>query len=82
MKKIKATQLQLNALQTLSRKDLRAIRKHPRIVSAAKQLAKACERIITLVGAIPRHANARKRQTAYKRIVNTCRTALKKFEGD
>jgi hypothetical protein len=82
MKRMKITQLQMKTLRTLSRKDLRTIKKHPGVVGAAKYLAKACEKVITLVEAIPRHANARKRQTAYKRIAAACRRALKKLDAD
>ena len=78
MKKVKVTRAQFRALQQLSRKDINTIRKNPGIVAAAKDLLRACRRVIKRIEAIPEHASRRKRATAYKRVLHVCRKAIDK----
>ena len=44
MKSVKVTRSRSKVLQTLSRKDINTLRKHPAIVSAAKDLLQAAAR--------------------------------------
>ena len=81
MKSIKVTGAQLKALETLSRKDISAIRKNPKLVSGAKHLLLACKKTIKNVGAIPHYASRKKRETAYKRIVTLCQKAIDSIES-
>ena len=76
MKKIKVTRAQFEALQQLSRKDINTIRKNPGIVAAAKELLRACHKVIKRIESIPEHASRRKRHTAYKRVLRICRKAI------
>lgn len=78
MKTVKLSQARYKLLQTLSRRDINTLRKHPEIVIAARHLLRACRKVIKRVESIPEYASRRKRQTAYKRIVNLCREALEK----
>lgn len=78
MKKIRVTRAQFRALQQLSRKDINTLRKNPGIVAAAKELLRACRKVIRRIEAIPEHASRRKRATAYKRVVRICRKAVEK----
>lgn len=75
-KKVKVTRAQHKALQLLSRKDINTIRRHPGIVGSAKDLLRACRKVVKRVEAIPEHASRRKRATAYKRILHICRKAI------
>ena len=81
MKSIKVTRSQYKALQSLSRKDINTLRKHPAIVSAAKDLLRACRKVVKRVEAIPDHASKRKRRTAYLKIVAVCEKAIGKAES-
>ncbi|MCW5605032.1 MAG: hypothetical protein KIT18_10860 [Burkholderiales bacterium] len=81
MKNVKLTRSQQKAVQALSRKDINTIRKHPEIVSAARDLLRACRKILKHVEAIPEYASRRKRQTAYKRIAGLCRRAIERAEA-
>ena len=81
MKSVKVTRSQYKVLQTLSRKDINTLRKHPAIVSAAKDLLRAARKVVKRVEAIPEHASRRKRRTAYKKIVAVCEKAIGKAEG-
>jgi 5-bromo-4-chloroindolyl phosphate hydrolysis protein len=81
MKTVKLTRAQARVLQTLSRKDINTIRKHPEIVSAAKELLRTCKRVLRRIEAIPEYASRRKRQTAYRRIAGLCRKAIEKAEA-
>ena len=81
MKTVKVTRSQYRALQALSRKDINTIRKHPSIVSAARDLLKACRKVIKRVEGISDHASRRKRRTAYKKIAALCQKAIAKAEG-
>ena len=81
MKTVKVTRSQYEALQSLSRRDINMLRKHPAIVSAAKELLRACRKVMKRVEAIPEHASRRKRRTAYRKIVAVCQKAIGKAEG-
>jgi hypothetical protein len=81
MKSVKVTRAQQKVLQALSRKDIRIIRKNPSIVSAARDLLRACRKILKRVEAIPEHASRRKRRTAYKKIAVACEKAIARAEG-
>ncbi len=81
MKSVKVTRAQYKLLQSLSRKDINTLRKHPEIVAAAKDLLHACRKVVKRVEAIPEHASRRKRRTAYRKIVAVCEKAIVKAEG-
>ena len=81
MKTVKVTRSQYKALESLSRKDINTLRKHPAIVSAAKDLLRVARKVVKRVEAIPEHASRRKRRTAYKKIVVLCEKAIGKAEG-
>ena len=81
MKSVKVTRSQYRVLQVLSRKDINTLRKNPAIVSAAKDLLRACRKVVKRVEAIPEHASRRKRRTAYKKIVAACEKAIARAEG-
>jgi hypothetical protein len=78
---MKVTKAQQKALQVLSRKDLNAIRNNPGIVAAAKDLLKACRKVLKRVEGIPEHASRRKRRTAYRKIASICEKALARAEN-
>jgi hypothetical protein len=80
MKNAKITRSQHKALQLLSRKDLRLIRKHPKLVSNAKQLLVVCRKVLKKIESIPKYAGRKKRETAYKRIAALCRKAIEKID--
>jgi hypothetical protein len=81
MKTVKLSQGQYKALQALSRKDINTLRRHPGIVSAARQLLRACRRVIRRVESLPEYASRRKRQTAYRHIASVCQKAIEKAGG-
>ena len=80
MKNVKLTGAQHKALQILSRRDIAAIRKNPKLVAGSKHLLLACKRTIKKVGEIPQYASRKKRETAYKRIVALCQKAIDSVE--
>jgi 5-bromo-4-chloroindolyl phosphate hydrolysis protein len=63
-------------LQHLSRKDINIIRRHPQLVSAARDLLKACRKVVKRVEALSEYASRRKRRTAYKKIIAVCEKAI------
>ena len=81
MKTVKVTRSQYKALQVLSRKDINTIRRHPAIVSAARDLLKACRKVVKRVDEIPEHASRRKRGTAYRKLTALCEKAIAKAEN-
>ena len=81
MKTLKVSRGQHQVLQTLTRKDFSALRKHPRLLSESKHLLRAFKNIIKNMEDIPEHASRRKRKTKYKRIVTICRKAIDLFEA-
>ena len=80
MKNIPVTRAQQLALQVLSNRDLAALRKNPQLVSGAKHLLVACRKVIKRIEKIPRHAGQKRRDTAYKRIIEMCQKAIDKVE--
>ncbi len=80
MKTVKVTSAQHKVLQILSRKDISAIRRNPKLVAGAKHLLLACKRTIKKVEEMPQYASRKKRETAYRRIVALCRKAIAEFE--
>ncbi len=76
MKTVKVTSAQHRMLQILSRKDIYAIQKNPKLVAGAKHLLLACKKTIKKVEDIPQYASRKKRETAYRRIVALCRKAI------
>ncbi len=80
MKSVKVTGAQQKVLQILTRKDIAAIRRNPKLVAGAKHLLLACKRTIKKVEEIPQYASRKKRETAYRRIVVLCRKAIDQVE--
>ena len=81
MKTVKVTRTQLQVLEALSRKDINTIRKNPSIVSAARDLARACRKVVKRIDAISDHASRRKRRTAYRKITALCEKAIGRLEN-
>ena len=82
MKTMKVTGAQHKVLQILSRKDISAIRRNPRLVAGAKHLLLACKKTIRKIDDIPQYASRKKRETAYRRIVALCRKAIVEVERE
>ena len=80
MKVVKVTRAQKQVLLQLTRQDINAIRRNPKLVSGAKVLLLACKKILKKVQAIPEYANRKKRATAHKRIVTLCQKAIERAE--
>jgi tRNA threonylcarbamoyladenosine modification (KEOPS) complex Cgi121 subunit len=80
MKNVKVTGAQHKVLQILSRKDVSAIQRNPKVVAGAKHLLLACKKTIKKVEEIPQYASRKKRETAYRRIVALCRKAIDAVE--
>jgi len=80
MKTMKVSRSQHQVLQTLTRKDYSALRKHPKLLSESKHLLRAFKNIIRNIEGIPEHASRRKRKTKYKRIITICKKAIDVFE--
>jgi len=78
MKTVKVTRAQYKALQQLSRRDINTIRKYPQLVAAAKDLVKACRKVIKRVEGLSDYASRRKRRTAYKKIIAVCEKAIER----
>jgi hypothetical protein len=76
MKTVKVTRGQYRVLQNLTRKEISTLKKYPKILVESKRLLRACKNVIKTIEKIPEHANRRKRQTAYKRIVGVCQKAI------
>ena len=80
MKTVRVTRGQYHVLQNLTRKEVSTLKKYPQILVESKQLLRACKKVIQKIGEIPEHANRRKRQTAYKRIIRICQKAVSLIE--
>ena len=76
MKTLKVTHAQYRVLQSLTRKDMRLLKKYPKVIAESRQLLRACKKVIKRIEAIPEYASRRKRQTAYKRIVVICQKSI------
>jgi len=81
MRSEKRNARQAEVLRALTPRDLRVLRRYPGLLREAKHLIKACKKVIAQVEALHQYANARKRQTAYKRIVKVCAKALERVES-
>jgi hypothetical protein len=81
MKTVKVTRSQYKVLQALSRRDINIIRKHPSIISAAKDLLRVCRKVVKRIDAISDHTSRRKRRTAYRKITALCVKAIGKAEN-
>jgi hypothetical protein len=73
---VKVTRSQYRMLQNLTRKEVGTLKKYPKILAEARQLLRACKKVVKKISEIPEHANKRKRQTAYKRISKICQNAV------
>jgi hypothetical protein len=80
MKTVKVTHAQYRVLQSLTRKDMRLLKKHPKIIAESRQLLRACKKVIKRIEGIPEYASRRKRQTAYKRIIVICQKSIDLIE--
>lgn len=80
MKNVQVTGAQHKVLQILSRKDISAIQRNPKLVAGAKHLLLACKKIIKKVEEMPQYASRKKRETAYRGIVALCRKAIDEVE--
>ena len=81
MKTVQVTRAQRQALQLLSSRDLSALRKNPKLLEGSKHLLVACKKVIKKLEKIPHHAGHKRRDTAYKRIIEMCQKAIDKVEG-
>jgi hypothetical protein len=80
MKSMMVTRAQRQLLETLSKRDLAALRKNPNLLSGSKHLLVAVKKVIRKLEAIPRSAGHKRRDTAYKRIILMCEKAIEKAE--
>jgi 5-bromo-4-chloroindolyl phosphate hydrolysis protein len=80
MKTIKVSPGRYRVLQSLTRKDISLLKKHPKILAESRQLLRACKKVIKRVESISDYASRRKRQTAYKRIAAICQKAIDRIE--
>ena len=78
MKTLKVTPARYAVLEALTRKDIATLRKYPKILRRGQDLVHACEKVIKRLESMPPHANRRKRETAYKRMVRICQKALER----
>lgn len=76
MMTVKLTRDQHRLLQSLKRKEMATLKKYPKMLAGSRTLLRACKKVIKKVEAIPEHANRRKRQTAYARVVKICQSAI------
>jgi hypothetical protein len=81
MKTIKVTRVQYQVLQNLTRKEITTLKKYPKILLESRRLLRTCKAVIKKLEDSPEHANRRKRQTAYKRIIRISRKAIDLIEG-
>ena len=80
MKNVKVTGAQYKVLQILSRRDISAIHRNPKLVPGAKHLLLACKKTIKKLEDIPQYTSRKKRETVYRRIVVLCRKAIDEVE--
>ena len=77
---VKLTRNQSRILQNLTRKEVSILKKYPKILGESRELLRTCKKVVKKIEAIPEHANRRKRQTAYKRIIDICLKAVDRIE--
>ena len=80
MKTVKVTRGQYRVLQNLTRKEIGALRKYPKILVESRRLLRAYKKVIKKIEEIPEYASRRKRQTAYKRIIGICQKTINLIE--
>ena len=80
MRTVRLSSRQYEVLRSLAPRDLRTLRKRPNLLRESKHLIQACKKVIKLVEQLHQYSNARKRETAYKRIVKVCANALERVE--
>jgi len=80
MRTVKLSSRQAQVLDSLTPRDLRTLRKYPSLLREGKQLIRACKKVIKQIEALHQYANARKRATAYRRIVKVCEKAIERVE--
>jgi hypothetical protein len=77
---MKVTGAQHRVLQILSRKDIYAIQRNPKLVAGSKHLLLACKKTIKKIEDIPQYTSRKKRDTVYRRIIALCRKAIDQIE--
>jgi 5-bromo-4-chloroindolyl phosphate hydrolysis protein len=80
MRTVKLSPRQAQVLDSLTPRELRTLRKYPKLLREGKQLIRACKKVIKQIEALHQYANARKRATAYRRIVKVCEKAIERVE--
>ena len=80
MKTIKVSPSRHRVLQSLTRKDISLLKKHPKILAESRHLLRVCKKVIKRLESISEYASRRKRQTAYKRIAVICQKAIDRAE--
>ena len=65
----------------LAPRELRTLRKYPNLLREARHLIKACKTVMRQVEALHDYTNARKRATAYRKILKVCSGALERIEN-
>ena len=81
MRTVCVSSRQYEILRSLATRDLRTLHKRPHLLRESKHLIKACRKVIVLVERLHRYSSARKRETAYKRIVKVCSHALERIDA-
>lgn len=77
---MKITAGQHRILQSLTRRDILTLKKYPKMLAESRHLLRACKKVVKRLEGLAEHANRRKRQTAYKRIVSICKSAIDRVE--
>lgn len=80
MKTLKVSSSRYRVLQSLTRKDISVLKKHPHILSESRHLLRAFKKVIKRLEGLPEFASRRKRQTAYRRITTICQKAIERAE--
>ncbi|MDB5810369.1 MAG: hypothetical protein JWN94_2491 [Betaproteobacteria bacterium] len=80
MKILKVSASRYRVLQSLTRKEISLLKKHPKFLAEGRHLLRACKKIIKRLESISEYASRRKRQTAYKRIAAVCQKAVDRIE--
>jgi hypothetical protein len=80
MKTLKVTNSRYRVLQSLTGKDIRLLKKYPKLLAESRQLLRVCKKVIKRIEGISEYASRRKRQTAYKRIIAICQKSVDRVE--
>lgn len=81
MKTIKVSARKARLIAAIGPRELRTLTKYPNLLAEGKHLIQACRGTIKEIEALQEHANARKRETAHKRVVRNCAKALARVES-